>query len=234
MDLTRLVDVAVFMAPAALTTLVVAVIAFPLALSFAALITVPRIVRLPVLSFCADFYVDFIRTTPLLLHLFFIFYALPFIGIRLEPLPAGILTIGLHVAAYQSEILKAAYHAVPVGVIEAARVLGMSRRVRLVRVVIPLALRIALPGLANSMIEILLDTVVLSVVTVVEIFYSRTLYFYQFYSGRLEGLLIITIFFVAVGVPMGRLVRRLERKVALPGQVVDARPRRTAAAATST
>jgi His/Glu/Gln/Arg/opine family amino acid ABC transporter permease subunit len=234
MDLTRLVDVALFMAPAALTTLVVAAIAFPLALSFAVIITVPRIVRLPDLSFGADFYVDFIRTTPLLLHLFFIFYALPFIGIRLDPLPAGILTIGLHVAAYQSEILKAAYRAVPVGVIEAAQVLGMSRRVRLVRVVIPLSLRIALPGLANSMIEILLDTVVLSVVTVVEIFYSRTLYFYQFYSGRLEGLLIITIFFVAVGVPMGRLVKRLERHVALPGQTDSEGPRPAVVAATPT
>ena len=235
MDLQRLIDVAIFMAPAALTTLLVAVIAFPLALSFAVVITVPRIVRVPVISYCADFYVDFIRTTPLLLHLFFVFYALPFVGIRLDPLPAGVLTIGLHVAAYQSEILKAAYHAVPVGVIEAAHVLGMSRRVRLVRVVIPLALRIALPGLANSMIEILLDTVVLSVVTVVEIFYSRTLYFYQFYSGRLEGLFIITIFFVAVGVPMGRLVRRLERRVSLPGQgTPDERPPQPAAAAATT
>jgi ABC-type amino acid transport system permease subunit len=84
------------------------------------------------------------------------------------------------------------------------------------------------------MIEILLDTVVLSVVTVVEIFYSRTLYFYQFYSGRLEGLLIITIFFVAVGVPMGRLVKRLERHVALPGQTDSEAPRPTVVAATST
>ena len=56
---------------------------------------------------------------------------------------------------------------------------------------VPLALRVAMPGLANSMIEILLDTVVLSVVGVVEIFYSRTLYFYQFFQGRLESLLVI-------------------------------------------
>ena len=61
MDLTRLVDVALFMAPAALTTLVVAAIAFPLALSFAVIITVPRVLRLPVISYGADFYVDFIR-----------------------------------------------------------------------------------------------------------------------------------------------------------------------------
>jgi His/Glu/Gln/Arg/opine family amino acid ABC transporter permease subunit len=218
MDPERLVDVAVFMFPAALTTLFVAAVSFPLALGVATLITLPRIFRVPVLGRAADFYVDFVRTTPLLLHLFFVFYALPFVGIRLDPLPAGIATISLHVGAYQSEILKAAYFAVPGGVIEAARVLGMSRRVRMVRVVIPLALRIALPGLANSLIEILLNTVVLSVVTVVEIFYSRTLYFYQFFSGRLEGLVIVAVFFILIGVPAGRLVRRLERRVALPGQ----------------
>jgi L-cystine transport system permease protein len=216
----RLIDVAVFMAPGALTTLFVAVVSFPLALCFASLITLPRIFRVPVLGRMADVYVDFVRTTPLLLHLFFIFYALPFAGIRLDPMPAGILTISLHVAAYQSEIMRAAYLAVPRGVLEAATVLGMQRRVRLWRVVLPIALRVALPGLANSMIEILLNTVVLSVVTVVEIFYSRTLYFYQFFSGRLEGLLVVCLFFVVIGVPAGRLVRRLERRVALPGQSV--------------
>jgi His/Glu/Gln/Arg/opine family amino acid ABC transporter permease subunit len=220
LDLARLADVAVFMAPAAVTTLLVAAISFPLALTFAVVLTAPRIVRVPVVSRCADVYVDFIRTTPLLLHLFFVFYALPFVGIRLDPLPAGVLTISLHVAAYQSEILRAAYLAVPPGLIEAARVLGMSRRVRTERVVIPLALRIALPGLANSFIEILLDTVVLSVVTVVEIFYSRTLYFYQFFAGRLEGLFVVTVFFILIGVPAGRLVRRLERRVAIPGQAI--------------
>jgi His/Glu/Gln/Arg/opine family amino acid ABC transporter permease subunit len=217
-DLQTFIDVAIFMFPAALTTLFVAVVSFPLALAFASLLTLPRIFRVPVVSWIADAYVDFVRTTPLLLHLFFIFYALPFAGIRLDPMPAGILTIGLHVAAYQSEIMRAAYAAVPGGLLEAANVLGMSRWVRLRRVVLPLALRIALPGLANSMIEILLNTVVLSVVTVVEIFYSRTLYFYQFFTGRLEGLVIVAIFFVLIGVPAGRIVRRLEARVALPGQ----------------
>lgn len=220
MDLARLVDVAIFMIPGAITTLLVAAIAFPLALTFASILTIPRLFRVPVVSRFADLYVDFVRTTPLLLHLFFVFYALPFVGIRLDPFPAGVLTISLHVAAYQSEILKAAYASVPGGVIEAAQVLGMGRRVRMTRVVIPIAIRIALPGLANSLIEILLDTVVLSVVTVVEIFYSRTLYFYQFFSGRLEGLLIVAVFFVIIGVPAGRLIKRLEAKVALPGQAM--------------
>jgi len=215
----RFVDVARFMAPAALTTLLVAAISFPGALTVASIVTVPRIHRVPVVSWLADQYVDFVRTTPLLLHLIFVFYALPFVGIRLDPLPAGVLTLSLHVGAYQSEVLKAAYHAVPRGIVEAATVLGMSRVVRLRRVMLPLALRVALPGLANSMIEILLDTVILSVVGVVEIFYSRTLYFYQFFQGRIESLIVICLFFVIIGVPASRFVRRLERRLTIPGSI---------------
>lgn len=207
------------MAPAALTTLLVAAISFPGALTVASIVTVPRIHRVPVVSWLADQYVDFVRTTPLLLHLIFVFYALPFVGIRLDPLPAGVLTLSLHVGAYQSEVLKAAYHAVPRGIVEAATVLGMSRVVRLRRVMLPLALRVALPGLANSMIEILLDTVILSVVGVVEIFYSRTLYFYQFFQGRIESLIVICLFFVIIGVPASRFVRRLERRLTIPGSI---------------
>ncbi len=215
----RYLDVARFMAPAALTTLMVAVISFPGALTVASIVTIPRIHRVPVVSWLADQYVDFVRTTPLLLHLIFVFYALPFVGIRLDPLPAGVLTLSLHVGAYQSEVLKAAYHAVPRGIVEAATVLGMSRVVRLRRVILPLALRVALPGLANSMIEILLDTVILSVVGVVEIFYSRTLYFYQFFQGRIESLVVICLFFVIIGVPASRFVRRLERRLTIPGSI---------------
>lgn len=215
----RFVDVAQYMVPAAITTLLVAAISFPGALIVASIVTVPRVFRVPVLSWVADQYVDFVRTTPLLLHLIFVFYALPFVGIRLDPLPAGILTLSLHVGAYQSEVLKAAYQAVPRGLVEAATVLGMSRLVRTRRVMLPLALRVALPGLANSMIEILMDTVILSVVGVVEIFYSRTLYFYQFFQGERESLIIVALFFVIIGVPAGRVVRRLERRLTIPGSI---------------
>jgi His/Glu/Gln/Arg/opine family amino acid ABC transporter permease subunit len=215
----RFVDVARFMVPAAITTLMVALIAFPGALTVATIVTVPRIHRIPVISWLADQYVDFVRTTPLLLHLFFVYFALPFVGIRVEPITAGVLTLSLHVGAYQSEVLKAAYHAVPQGLVEAANVLGMSRLVRLRRVMLPLALRVALPGLANSMIEILMDTVILSVVGVVEIFFSRTLYFYQFFAGRIESLIVVCLFFVIIGVPASRLVRRMERRLTIPGSI---------------
>lgn len=71
----------------------------------------------------------------------------PFAGVRLEPVTAGILTLSLHVGAYQSEMLSSAYNSVPIRLLEAASVLGMSNWVRLVRVVGPLALRVALPPL---------------------------------------------------------------------------------------
>ncbi len=206
-----------FLLPGAANTIAIAAASFPLALVVAVLVTVPRMQHWPVVSPLLGWYVDFVRTTPLLLHIFFVFYGLPFAGIRLEPVTAGILTLSLHVGAYQSEILRTALNSVPIGLLEAASVLGMSNWVRLVRVVGPLALRVALPALANSQIEIVLNTVVLSVVTVQDIFFRRTMYIYQFYSGRLESLLLVSTFFISVCIPAAWAVRYLERVVALPG-----------------
>lgn len=206
-----------FLLPGAANTIAIAVASFPLALVVAVLVTIPRLQRWPVVSPLLDWYVDFVRTTPLMLHIFFVFYGLPFAGVRLEPVTAGILTLSLHVGAYQSEMLSSAYNSVPIRLLEAASVLGMSNWVRLVRVVGPLALRVALPALANSLIEIVLNTVVLSVVTVQDIFFRRTMYIYQFYSGRLESLLLVSAFFISICIPAAWAVRQLERVVALPG-----------------
>ncbi len=206
-----------FLLPGAANTIAIAVASFPLALVVAVLVTIPRLQRWPVVSPLLDWYVDFVRTTPLLLHIFFVFYGLPFAGVRLEPVTAGVLTLSLHVGAYQSEMLRSAYNSVPIRLLEAASVLGMSKWVRLVRVVGPLALRVALPALANSLIEIVLNTVVLSVVTIQDIFFRRTMYIYQFYSGRLESLLLVSAFFISICIPAAWAVRQLERVVALPG-----------------
>ena len=206
-----------FLLPGAANTIAIAVASFPLALVVAVLVTIPRLQRWPVVSPLLDWYVDFVRTTPLLLHIFFVFYGLPFAGVRLEPVTAGVLTLSLHVGAYKSEMLRGAYNSVPIRLLEAASVLGMSKWVRLVRVVGPLALRVALPALANSLIEIVLNTVVLSVVTVQDIFFRRTMYIYQFYSGRLESLLLVSAFFISICIPAAWAVRQLERVVALPG-----------------
>lgn len=175
-----------FLLPGAANTIAIAVASFPLALVVAVLVTIPRLQRWPVVSPLLDWYVDFVRTTPLLLHIFFVFYGLPFAGVRLEPVTAGVLTLSLHVGAYQSEMLRSAYNSVPIRLLEAASVLGMSKWVRLVRVVGPLALRVALPALANSLIEIVLNTVVLSVVTIQDIFLGAPCIFTSFTLGDLR------------------------------------------------
>ena len=212
-----LIDVARFMIPGAITTLTIAIAAFPFALLVAGLTALPRILNVPVLGTLSRLYVDFIRTTPLLAHIFVVFYAFPlFFDIRLDGVTTAIVVLALHVGAYQSEIIRAAYHAVPKQYSEAARVLGMSDRVRIVRVVAPLATRIALPALANSLLEIFLSTVVLSLVALHDVFFKAQEYFQIYRHGIVEGYVVLVLFFLAIGLPAVRTIRRLERRMAFP------------------
>jgi His/Glu/Gln/Arg/opine family amino acid ABC transporter permease subunit len=212
-----LVDVARFMIPGAITTITIALAAFPFALLVAGVTALPRILGLPVLSSLSRFYVDFVRTTPLLAHIFVVFYAFPlFFNLRLDSVTTAIVVLSLHVGAYQSEVIRAAYHAVPKQYSEAARVLGMSDRVRITRVVAPLAVRIALPSLANSLLEIFLSTVVLSLVALHDVFFKAQEYFQIYRRGIIEGYVVLIVFFLVIGIPAVRLIRRLERRLAFP------------------
>jgi His/Glu/Gln/Arg/opine family amino acid ABC transporter permease subunit len=212
-----LIDVARFMIPGAITTITIALVAFPFALLVAVLTALPRVLKIPAISSVLRVYVDFIRTTPLLAHIFVVFYAFPlFFDIRLDPVTTAVIVLALHHGAYQSEVIRAAYLSVPPQYSEAARVLGMSDRVRITRVVAPLAVRVALPPLANSLLEIFLSTVVLSLVALHDVFFKAQEYFQVYRHGIVEGYVVLVLFFLAVGVPALRLIRRLERRLAFP------------------
>jgi cystine transport system permease protein len=208
-------DVASRLLPAGLTNVELTLIAFPLALTVALLVAALRIMRVPVVAQIMAVYVDVVRMTPLLLHLFFVFFALPFIGIVLDSWPAAIVTIAFHMGAYQSEAFRSAYLAVPVGLNEAAQVLGMSRWTRLVRVAGPVAIRIAIPPLANTMLETFRATAVVSLVAVNEIVFQGLTLGNQLHQPT-ETFAIVGFYFLAIGVPGSLSVRWLERRIALP------------------
>jgi L-cystine transport system permease protein len=179
--------------------------------------------RIPFVSQVAWVVVDFLRITPLLLQLLFVFYALPLVGIRLDNWPSAVVTLALHIGAYQSEIIRSAYLSVPKGLSEAARVLGMPNRLRVIRVVMPVALRVAIPPTATTLLDTFRSTAVVSIVGVGDILYHAQLFIgSELALGGGRGLvttpvfLMLMLFFVGVGYPAARLIRTLERKVALP------------------
>lgn len=131
-----------------------------------------------ILKWIASFYVWLFRSTPLLVQLFIVFFGLPYLrikgilphGIKLEPFTAGIITFSLNTGAYDSETIRAAISSVPTGQWEAGAAIGMTRLQILWRIILPQALRVALPPLSNSFISLVKDTSLAASITIMEMF----------------------------------------------------------------
>ncbi|RYI99323.1 MAG: amino acid ABC transporter permease, partial [Actinomycetales bacterium] len=108
--------------------------------------------------------------TPLLLQLFIVFYGLPEIGVKINPYPAAVLAFSINVAGYAAEIIRSAILSVPKGQTEAARTIGLDYRRTLVRIVLPQALRTAVPPLSNTLLSLVKDTSLASTILLVEAF----------------------------------------------------------------
>jgi polar amino acid transport system substrate-binding protein len=176
------------------------------------------VVRLPgqgwlrrALAGFAAVYVEVFRGTPVLLQLYVLYYGLADV-LALDALPAAILGLGLNYAAYEAEIYRAGIGAVPRGEVEAAHALGMSSALAFRRVVLPQALRVSLPGVANDFIGLLKDSSLVSVITVVELTKRMTIAAVDGRSWLVPGLLCATMYF-AMSYPLSRLARRLEAKL---------------------
>jgi polar amino acid transport system substrate-binding protein len=167
--------------------------------------TLPRAGRL------ATAYVEIFRGTPVLLQLFVIYYGLAGV-LALPPWCAAVLGLGLNYAAYEAEIYRAGLAAVPRGQMEAAWALGMSTPLALRRVVVPQALRFALPGMTNDFIALLKDSSLVSVITVVELTKRMTIAAVDLRGWLAPGALCAALYF-AMSYPLSRLARRLERRL---------------------
>lgn len=150
-------------------TLLFALSSMVLGLALAAVIAAVRVFRLPGLQRLAALYVSAFRGTPLLVQVFIIYYGLPGVGIEFSPVTAGILALTLNVAAYLSESLRGGVSGVGQGQWMAAYSLGLTRVQTLRHVVGPQALRMATPSLANSLISLVKDTSLVSVIAVSEL-----------------------------------------------------------------
>ena len=162
------------------------------------------------------FYVSVIRGTPLLVQLFFIFYALPALGWVVPPWPSAILAFSLNVGGYAAEIIREAILSVPQGQWEAGYTVGYSKAQTLWRVILPQAVRVAVPPLSNTFISLVKDTSLASVVLVTELFrVARQIATFssEFVAIYLEAALIYWLFCLVLAWGQGRIERRLSRHV---------------------
>lgn len=160
------------LAMGALITVKFAVAAMVFGLLLGAVVAVMSISTGRLLPACARAYVSVMRGTPLLVQMFVVYYGLPDLGISLDPTSAGILTLTLNAGAYLSESMRGAILGVGRGQWSAAHSLGLSHYQTLRYVVGPQALRLAVPSLGNTLISLVKDTSLVSVITVTELLRS--------------------------------------------------------------
>jgi len=191
-------------------TIWISVCAFALALPLGVLLAVLRSHGGGLARFLAAAYVELFRGTPVLLQLYVLYYGLSSL-IRLGPMEAAILGLGLNYAAYEAEVHRGALAALPRGQAEAASSLGLSRSQVLRHVLLPQSLRIALPALTNDFVALLKDSSLVSVITVVELTKRMTIAAVELRDWVVPGLLCASMYF-AMSFPLSRLSLWLERR----------------------
>lgn len=162
----------------------------------------------------ATAYVEIFRGTSALVQLFWFYFALPFVGIRLSALAAGILVLGLNIGSYGAEVVRGAVQAVPPGQREAARALGFSDRQVRWRIVMPQAALAMVPPAGNLAIELLKGTALASLITVHELtFQGQLLRSATLRTVEIFALVLVIYYGLArlITFAMGRLERHLAR-----------------------
>ena len=164
------------------------------------------------LTFIIREIVEFLRSTPLLLQIFFIFYVGPQFGLNLSPWAAGMIAIGLHYSAYLSEVYRGGLEAVPAGQWEAAKALNLSLGKTYRRIILPQALPLSLSGMGNYLIGIFKDTPMLSVIGVAELMHTANAIGSESYRF-LEPFTLVGLIYLIISLPASLLIKTTENAV---------------------
>jgi polar amino acid transport system substrate-binding protein len=190
-------------------TVILAAVSFPIAILLGLLIAVARIYGPVWLARPLGGYVEFLRGTPLMLQLYFMFFFLPELGVKIPAFATGILGLAVNYSAYEAEIYRAGLQAIPRGQMEAALSLGMSRAMAIRRIIVPQAVRIVIPPVMNDFIALFKDTSVCSVITIVELT-KRYSVLSMSTQATVELMIMTALLYLLMSYPMSILSRRLE------------------------
>ena len=189
-------------------TLLGSALAFVLGLVFAVL----QRSGIPVLSQLMWGFIEFVRSTPLLVQLYFLYFVLPDLGLTIGALTAGVIGLGLHYATYTAEVYRAGIEAVPRGQWEACTALSLPRSRVWTDVILPQAIPRILPALGNYMISMFKETPLLLGISVIELVAAAREAGSDTFRYT-EPFTIAGLFFLLVSYPCAVLLRRLERRL---------------------
>jgi polar amino acid transport system permease protein len=206
-------DVALSVLPkliaAAVVTIPITLVAFVAALVLGAVLLAARRSRLAVIAWPAALVFDFIRSTPLLLQIYFYYFALPQIGLRVPAIGTGILALSIHYGCYVSEVYRSGLAALPAGQWDAVRALGFSRFDAFARVIVPQLIPFFVPSLGNLLISILKETPLLAAIAVADVMFVAMQYGADHFQ-YMEPILLAGAIFLALSAIASAIIRLLE------------------------
>jgi polar amino acid transport system permease protein len=194
-------------------TLLVSVVSIFFATILALIGAMGRLSRNPYVNGVASLYVSLVRGTPLIVQIYFIYLALPQVGVILPAIPSGIIALSFNYGAYMTEIFRAGIQAVPQGQREAAESLGMPDRLVMRRIVLPQAFRIVIPAIGNDFVAMLKDSSLVSILAVEELLFRAQLVGRQNFRS-LETLIIAAAIYWMLTITFSYFQERLERRMA--------------------
>lgn len=167
--------------------------------------------RVKWISLPAEAFVEFVRDTPLLVQLYFLYFGLPVFGINLSALVTGMIGIGINYSAYTAEVYRAGIESIPRGQWEAAQALNFSHGQTWVRIILPQAIRKVIPALGNYLIAMFKDTPILASIGVLEMLEQAQIVGSQNFR-YLEPMTEVGLLFILVSYPASLLIRGLEAR----------------------
>ena len=196
----------------ALVTLELTLMGSALALVMAFIAGLGRLSRFFAIRALATTYIEFFRGTSIFVQLFWVYFVLPFAGVTLTPMQAGVLALGLNVGAYGAEVVRGAIKSVPREQFEACIAVNLSRFQRMRHIILPQALPLMLPTFCNNAIELLKGTAVVSLISLTDMTFQAQVVRAQTGSTLVPFGTILILYF-AMSWTISFLMRRLERRV---------------------
>ena len=193
-------------------TATIAVVSTALGGLVAFIIGVARVEGGPIVSKIALVYIEFMRGVPLLVKFFWLYYALPLIGLSLDPITTGIVGLVLNISAYGAEVVRGGLQSVPDQQYEAARALNFSRAYTLLHISLPQAIVEMMPAFGNLAVQNLKDTALVSLISIADLtFQAQQLRNITLDSTRVFTLTLVGYFIMALALSL--LVRLIEHKL---------------------
>lgn len=204
--------ISLFILQGAVISLKVYIVTILCSIPLGMICAIGKLSRIPPLRWILEIYTWLFRGTPLLLQLFFVYYGLPFAGIRFPPEIAAYITFVINYAAYFTEIFRAGIQSIDRGQYEAAKALGMNYKMTMRRIIIPQAVKVILPPTGNEAINLIKDTALCSAITLPDILRNTKSMVSS--HASVEGYFIAALLYLAMTFVIINIFKYIEKRFA--------------------